>query len=208
MKLIVKVGGKVLTSLPEEGAVGEASNDSKEKPKARKKLFVRVGGKLPTSLPQEDAIHERGAIKYGGGREKLSSLKIPLSPSSYQTPRTSKKKKSSLSAEKKKLDMEAVKIKPQTLREKMEAFYESWETEDYYDGDGWDYEDRYCRHLNQQLSTPLYDGNRGQPVAVEKMEKPRQSMALVRTNDFVLEKITKNKKRKPMQECKKYLCYV
>lgn len=207
MKLIVKVSGKVFTSLPEEGAVGGAINNGKEKPKARKRLIVKVNGKVLTPLPEEGPIHEGGAIKYGGGREKLSALKVPLSPSPCWTPPTSKKKKSSLSAEKKKLDMEAVKIKPQTLREKMEAFYESWETEDYYDGDGWDYEDRYFRHLNQRLST-LHDGGRSQPAA-EKMEKLRQSTALVRTNDdFVLEKIMKNKKRKLMQESEKYLCDV
>lgn len=208
MKLIVKVNGKVLTSLPEEGAVGGAINDGKEKPKARKKLIVKLGGKVLKSLPEEGPIHEGGAIKYGGSREKLSALKVAHSPSPCRTPRTSKKKKSSLSAEKKKLGMEAVKIKPQTLRQKMEAFYESWETEDYYDGDGWNYEDRYFRHLNLQLSTPLHDGDRTQPAA-EKMEKPRQSTALVRTNDdFFLEKIMKNKKRKLMQESEKYLCDV
>lgn len=82
----------------------------------------------------------------------------------------------------------------------METFYESWETEDSYDGNGWDNEDRYYRHLNQQLSTILHDGDSDQ-LAAEKMEKPEQSMVLVSTNkDFVLEKITKNKNKKLMQE--------
>lgn len=46
----------------------------------------------------------------------------------------------------------------------------------------------------------MHDGDNDQ-MAAKKMEKPEQSMVLVSTNeDLVLEKITKNKNKKLMQE--------
>lgn len=60
--------------------------------------------------------------------------------------------------------------RPITLRERMEAFYEDWDTESYYEGDGADYEARYWRCIAESESKKKTEEEEVAPVTVVASE--------------------------------------